>query len=332
MTPVVAHGVVFVATDRLYAFGPSVQATATTVAGSFVARATAPGAAGPVFFRLTNVAGAPAKVTAAAASTPQSAPITTPYPEPLRATVTDAAGNPVLGVVVTFTAPAAEPTGVFPETPPRTDAYGDAIVSGIAGSVGGSYVDDATTPGVAAPASFALTNTNAAPGSVWILSGSGQSTPVSTTFPAPVVVEVRDMTGKFAPGVTVTLTMPSTGPSATTTSPLVTDSSGRISVTLLANDRPGPFDATFSVPGAGAPAVASLTILPIQTTNPGADGGVPSGADGGMGPAALDDGTLEGGGIGCSASPSTPASAAGTVLIAFGLVALGGVERRRRRR
>jgi hypothetical protein len=85
--------------------------TANTRAGSFSVIAKVSLSVGTQF-DLTNLPGAPATI-AATAGTPQSTTVGTAYPTALQATVTDAYGNAVPGVTVTFTPPAAGPGGSF---------------------------------------------------------------------------------------------------------------------------------------------------------------------------------------------------------------------------
>jgi hypothetical protein len=138
----------------------------------------------------------------AAGGTPQSAIANTPFGAPLSALVRDASGNPVTGVIVTFTAPSAGPTATFAGgiNTAVTNASGIATSPTLtAGIATGTYAITASVPGVAAPALFTLTNTPAASGAI-VLSGDlsigtslTASLTLSLTTPAP------------AGGVTVTL-------------------------------------------------------------------------------------------------------------------------------
>ena len=106
----------------------------------------------------------PAAVAAVSGSTPQSAAANAAFAANLGATVTDAGGQPVSGVTVTFTAPASGASGSF--------GAGGATASVVSGTNGvatapvftanattGSYAVTAAVSGVATPASFSLTNT-----------------------------------------------------------------------------------------------------------------------------------------------------------------------------
>ena len=104
--------------------------TADSAAGSFIATAavsgkeptggsggetsgtSAGGAATPVSFSLSNLAGKPAKLTPGVGS-PQSTPAGTPFPIRLALTVTDAQSNPVPNALLTFSAPPDGASGRF---------------------------------------------------------------------------------------------------------------------------------------------------------------------------------------------------------------------------
>ena len=115
-----------------------------------------------------------AAAVAPTSGTPQSTPMGSAFPSPLRATVRDASSIPVPGVVVTFTAPANGASARFggsATATATTDASGVATAPTLtANSQAGSYSVSASVSGVASPASFSLTNTSSSgtPGSTWI--------------------------------------------------------------------------------------------------------------------------------------------------------------------
>jgi hypothetical protein len=105
----------------------------------------------------------PTTVTASA-GTPQQARSGTAFATQLTATVWDAYGNRIPGVIVTFTAPANGPTGTFASGPPNvavavtgTDGVARAPAF-VAGIVPGRYAVIATVAGVQTSARFDLTN------------------------------------------------------------------------------------------------------------------------------------------------------------------------------
>ncbi|HEX9487340.1 MAG TPA: hypothetical protein VF976_09760, partial [Gemmatimonadales bacterium] len=84
----------------------TLTATANSTPGTYTVNATVSGVSSPATFTLTNV-GPPASITyvnGGSSTDPQLAPINTQYAAPLVAVVRDAAGNPIPGATVTYTA------------------------------------------------------------------------------------------------------------------------------------------------------------------------------------------------------------------------------------
>jgi protocatechuate 3,4-dioxygenase beta subunit len=92
------------------ASSPPIVAGAT--AGSFTATASIVSVSKPIVYSLRNLAGAPATISAGAASG-ESTSVGTRFPIPLAVTVEDKEGNPVPGALVSFSAPVGGPTGRF---------------------------------------------------------------------------------------------------------------------------------------------------------------------------------------------------------------------------
>ena|SRR5688572_24056487 len=95
------------------------------------------------------------------------------------------------------------------------------------------------------------------PATIAVWTGSPQSTALGTNFGVALVAVVRDSSTNGVPGVTVTFTAPSSGPSASfggsLTATVVTDSSGAaIAPALTANLQGGSYAVTASVPGVSA--------------------------------------------------------------------------------
>ncbi len=93
----------------------------------------------------------------------QTAMVGTPFAAPLAAKVLGSNGSPVPGAMVTFTAPAGDPTGTFPGGAATVTVTADA--GGVAtsppftaGQLAGSYAVSATANGAVQAASFTLTN------------------------------------------------------------------------------------------------------------------------------------------------------------------------------
>jgi len=140
--------------------------SANTIAGSYTVKASVPSLGSTVSFGLTNLAGPPTSIFASGGNS-QSTAVNSAFGAALVVTLSDANGNPASGVPVTFTAPASGATAVFSggTNTATTNAAGVATSPSLsANTMAGSYTVTASVQGVAAIASFNLTNT-AIPGS-----------------------------------------------------------------------------------------------------------------------------------------------------------------------
>ena len=90
------------------------------------------------------------------------------------------------------------------------------------------------------------------------VSGSGQTTVVGTSFPAPLVAQVVDSTGKGIAGVSVSFSGPISGANASFTTPVVTAADGTASVTPTANTTLGAYTITASAAGIASSASFAL--------------------------------------------------------------------------
>lgn len=135
----------------------SVTATSNTVAGTYTLTASVPGVPNLVTFALTNTAGPPASIVAAA-GTPQTAAVNTPFASALQVLVTDAGGNPVPGVSVSFAVPTPGATAILSSIAATTNSVGAASVTAMANAIAGSYDVEAAVVGISTPVVFALTN------------------------------------------------------------------------------------------------------------------------------------------------------------------------------
>jgi hypothetical protein len=135
---------------------------ATGKAGNYNVSASVPGAAAPVSFALTNTPG-PATTIAFQSGDNQTAGIDSQFTTALAALVTDAGGNPVSNVNVTFTAPGTGPSGTFAgnvtTVTVQTKASGIATAPAFtANATTGTYNVQAAAAGVNNPLEFALKN------------------------------------------------------------------------------------------------------------------------------------------------------------------------------
>jgi hypothetical protein len=147
--------------------------TANMNVGTYLVIASTQGTNSTATFSLSNTT-TPAAI-AATGGTPQSQTVSMAFGTALAATVTDGSGNPVVGIPVTFTAPATGASGYFSESNSGTETImtgsnGVATAGTFnANGTAGTYTVTATVPGVATGADFDLTN-NAAAGALHKLS------------------------------------------------------------------------------------------------------------------------------------------------------------------
>ena len=241
----------------------STSASAGTVTGRYDVTATVPGGAAPAVFALTNTPGAPAAISASAASTPQSARVTTPYVQPLVATVTDSFGNAVPGAAVTYAAPAGGATGTLDASSTTTDAQGRAASGITASSTAGAFEVTATVTGVAMPARFALANLFGPASTLAVSGGSAQHAVVGTSFSAPLVAQVNDAYGNPVADATVVFAAPTSTATAVLATPTAkTDASGKARTQVTAGTKTGSYDVVATMEGAATPIRFALTNDP----------------------------------------------------------------------
>ncbi len=89
----------------------------------------------------------------------QSSPVLAAFADALAVRVADAADVPLAGITVSFAAPGSGASATLSTPTAITDASGIASITATANGEAGSYAVTASVAGVAAPASFALTNT-----------------------------------------------------------------------------------------------------------------------------------------------------------------------------
>jgi hypothetical protein len=245
--------------------------TANSVAGTYIVVASLPVGSATAGFSLTNTFSGTATVRPAGGS-PQQTQVTTQFPIPLAAIVSDSLGNPISGVAVTFAAPASGPGGTFPggsrTTIVSTGSAGIAIAPVFtANTVAGTFQVAATTAGIADTARFDLTNTAGSAGTIKPTSGAPQSTTVGLAFATSLSATVADVSGNPMSGALVTFTTPPAGASAKFAGGLVdsalTNSAGMATSSLLtANTIPGTFSVLARTPGVSTPAAFLLTNQP----------------------------------------------------------------------
>jgi len=148
--------------------------TSNGTVGAFIVTASTQGTTSTAIFSLNNT-NPPTTIAATGGST-QSATVSTNFGTALATTVKDNSGNPISGVVVTFTAPASGASGTFADSQTNT-TYAITNSSGVAtaatfaanATAGGPYSVTASVPVIQSAvttndtwistSSFSLTNT-----------------------------------------------------------------------------------------------------------------------------------------------------------------------------
>jgi hypothetical protein len=212
----------------------------------------------------------------------QSTLINTAFANQLQVIVYDSASKPVSNTLVTFTAPSTGPSGTFNNNSSivfsgTTDVNG-VVNAGVftANALVGTYTVSAAAAGVATPANFSLTNT--APPvvgatSIAVSGGSGQSTPISTTFTIPLAAIVRDNNNSPLPGVLVTFSAPTSGasgsfPGGVASVTALTNSSGIATAnSFTANGSVGSYSVVATTSGVAGQAVFNLINTPLNTAS-----------------------------------------------------------------
>ena len=139
----------------------------------------------------------------ATGGTPQSRTNGKAYAAALEVTVLNTIGEPISGVVVTFTAPTAA-TGVasgrfnngLSTQTATTDVSGKASVAIEAGGVAGAFVVTAQASGVSQIATFNLQNIERITFSMVALSGTPQSTTITKPFSDPLQIQIKNSLGQ----------------------------------------------------------------------------------------------------------------------------------------
>ena len=176
------------------------------------------------------------------------------YATALQAEVTNSTGNPMSGIPVTFAAPSSGASATLSSASAITNSLGIASVTATANTAPGNYTIVASAGTLAA--GFSLTNAPAA----LMVTPAAESTLISTAFPTPIQVTVRDTHGATLAGATVNFSVPSTGASAVLSSATaVTNSSGTASITATANAIPGKYSLVIAVPSQSLSGSVALT-------------------------------------------------------------------------
>ena len=250
----------------------TVTLTADDAVGSYLLRASVRGGGPASTFSLINVVDAHASV-AVVSGTPQNATEGTRYAEPLRVQVRDVFGNPVQGATVVFRSQGG--LTAFDSPSALTGPDGIATVGASAIDTANTGVDTVATTvqefdyltgktdGLSDPATFELASIPGSGAFLGITGGAGQHAVVGTPFQGGLKVVVSDEFGNPLPGALVAFTVqPGLGGAggALSSGLAATDANGVASVGVTANDIPGSYRVTASLPGfPGTSATFDLT-------------------------------------------------------------------------
>jgi adhesin/invasin len=184
----------------------STGVTLGTAAGAVEVRAAVAGLPS-VTFDLTALAG-PAASIVATDGDGQSGTVGDVLGTQLVATVRDSFDNPVSGATVSFavTVGLGGNPGLSPSTS-ATDASGEASTTLTLGSLAGTYVVTASTPGVSGSSATFTATANAGPAvNLELVSGNNQVLAAGESFD-PFVVKATDLFGNAVAGTTVQYTV-----------------------------------------------------------------------------------------------------------------------------
>jgi len=173
--------------------------------------------------------------------------------------VTDAVGNPVAGVSVTFTVTGGGGS-VGPAATVNTDAAGIASVTWTLGTAAGANGLSAAAAGLTgSPVLFTATGIAGAPAQLTISGGNNLTGPVGTTLATPHEVAVTDAHGNPISGVNVAWAAGAGGGSVTIALD-TTDANGHATTYRILGATPGTQTTIATVTIAGAPTSVTFTI------------------------------------------------------------------------
>jgi len=196
----------------------------------------------------------------------QIAPAGSALPQPLVIQVTDAFGNPISGVPITWTAPEG---GSVSETSNLTDGDGRASVVRTLGPTAGIQTTVATSEqGLAgSPVTFTSTATAGSAAGLSIVSGNEQTAQAGTELPGDLVVRLVDASGNGVPNAAVTWVV-GTGGGRVSPENTRTDEAGRTSTRWTLGPSPGPnrVDAVVSGVGVVNFTATGTAVVPARLT------------------------------------------------------------------
>ncbi len=201
----------------------------------------------------------------------QRATVGTQFGSALQAKVTDAGGDPLPGIPVTFSAPLSGASATLSATQVMTDLNGVASVTATANIIPGAYPVTASVAGVTAPAIFNLANLAGPPQTIAFVQQPTNAHAGSPILPV-VTVSLKDANSNPIVGTPIALSIPSgiavNGATANT------DLTGTASFSSLAIQKAGTYQLQASAGGLTTlsasftiTAGAALSITPLSGGN-----------------------------------------------------------------
>jgi uncharacterized protein (TIGR03437 family) len=191
-------------------------------------------------FTLKVTPGVPATINIVSGNN-QTGNVGTQLPLPIIAQVTDASGNALPGIAVTY---ASVPAGAvtISNASATTDTSGKTSATVVLGKTAGP-VTIKLTAGTATAQFTATINANL--GAITAVSGNNQTAVISTAFAQPLVAKVTDTNGAPVSGATVTFNV--TGPATISATSATTDANGSASVSVTAGATAGAVQVVASI-------------------------------------------------------------------------------------
>jgi hypothetical protein len=232
----------------------STSYTFPTKSGTYTLTASAPGFA-PATFTETALPGQ-VKLLVGWSGNGQSAPVATALKAAIVTKASDAYGNGVPGVVVTYSDNLIG--GSFSANPVTTNSKGFASVTYTNPTVAGKHKIVASAPNLASVI-FSETATADAPAAIVTASGDNQTAAPSTALSQPLVVKVTDQYGNVVPNAAVTFNDGGSGGSFSA-NPVSTASNGTASANYTTPPATGTVTINATVSGVSGAAAFTVTV------------------------------------------------------------------------
>ena len=186
----------------------------------------------------------------------QVATVATSLASPVVVKVTDASGNPVEGVGVSFAPSAA--SGSVSVAQATTDANGMASVTWTLGTLAGTD-SMSVTAGALTPIALVATAMPDVPTALAIVAGNNQNAPIDSTLSVTLEVKATDQYGNVVPNAAVQWSDDAGGSLSAPIS--VTDANGIAQVQYTLGPNPGPEDVVATLMVGATPVTTSFVEI-----------------------------------------------------------------------